>query len=211
MIPDGLLTSFAQVALLLGYLASAVLAASAALQAVRQEMDVFGATVLAFAAALGGGTLRDIFLGRFPVFWIEDPVFAYVIVPVAVAMFFVGRTMASGAGQRHRLLMQLDAVGLALFTLIGVRIADQMETGWLIAIIIGCVTGTVGGMIRDVLCNVTPSILKEDLYASISLAGAAVYLLIAPFTAPELAAGISFVLMLAARLVTLHRHGGYAT
>lgn len=194
--------------LLLGYLASAVLAASAALQAARHQMDPFGATVLAFATALGGGTVRDLLLGRFPVFWIQDPVFVYVIIPVALVMFWVGCRMPQGEGQRHRLLMQLDAVGLALFTLIGVRIADQMEAGWMIAIIIGCVTGTVGGMIRDVLSNVTPSILKEDLYASISLAGGAIYLLIAPVIGAEAALGLSFVLMLGARLITLRRHGG---
>ncbi len=208
MIPEGLLSSFAQGVVLLGYLASAVLAASAALQAARHQMDPFGATVLAFATALGGGTLRDLLLGRFPVFWITDPIFVYVIIPVALSMFFIGLRMPSGAGQRHRLLMRLDAIGLALFTLIGVRIADQIEAGWIIAIIIGCVTGTVGGMIRDVLSNVTPSILKEDLYASISLAGGALYLLVSPLTGQEIAAALSFAAMLAARLVTLHRHGG---
>ena len=208
MIPDGLLTSLAQGVVLLGYLASAVLAASAALQAARHQMDPFGATVLAFATALGGGTMRDLFLGRFPVFWIKDPVFVYTIIPVALIMFFVGLRMPSGEGQRHTLLMRLDAVGLALFTLIGVSIANQMETGWVIAVIIGCVTGTVGGMIRDVLSNVTPSILKEDLYASISLGGGAVFLLLDALLGPEIAAVISFCLMLGARLMTLHRHGG---
>ena len=207
MIPEGLLSSFAQGVVLLGYLASAVLAASAALQAARHQMDPFGATVLAFATALGGGTLRDLLLGRFPVFWITDPVFVYVIIPVALSMFFIGLRMPSGVGQRHRLLMRLDAIGLALFTLIGVRIADQMETGWIIAIIIGCVTGTVGGMIRDVLSTVTPSILKEDFYASISLAGGALYLLLAPMTGQEIAAAVSFAGMLTARLITLRRHG----
>ena len=205
MSPDGLLPFFAPAVVLLGYLASAVLAASAALQAARHQMDPFGATVLAFATALGGGTVRDLFLGRFPVFWIQDPVFLYVIIPVALIMFFVGLHMPQGEGQRHRLLMQLDAVGLALFTLIGVRIADQMETGWLIAIIIGCVTGTVGGMIRDVLSTVTPSILKEDLYASISLAGGAVYLMLNPVLGAEAAAVISFALMLGTRLMMLRR------
>ncbi len=208
MIPEALSPSLAQAVALLGYLASAVLAASAALQAARHQMDPFGATVLAFATALGGGTVRDLFLGRFPVFWIQDPVFVFVIIPVALIVFFVGMRMPSGAGQRHRLLMRLDAVGLALFTLIGVRIADQMDTGWIIAVIIGCVTGTVGGMIRDVLSNVTPSILKEDLYASISLAGGAIYLVLEPLLGGEVAVLISFVLMLTARLMTLQRHGG---
>ena len=191
----------------LGYLASGVLAASAALQGVRQGFDPFGATVLAFATALGGGTLRDLFLGRTPVFWIEDPVFLAVIVPVALAAYGLGRRMPQGEGQRLRLLMRLDAIGLALFTLIGVRIAQEAGTHWSIAIVIGCVTGTVGGMIRDVLSNVAPSILKEDLYATISLAGGAVYLMLDPMIGTEAALAVSFAAMLAARLVTLARRG----
>ncbi len=189
----------------LGYLASAVLAASAALQAARHGFDPFGATVLAFATALGGGTLRDLFLGRTPVFWIADPVFLAVIIPVALATFLLAGRMASGEGQRLRLLMQLDAVGLALFTLIGVRIAQDAGTHWIIAVVIGCVTGTVGGMIRDVLCNVAPSILKEDLYATISLAGGGLFLLLDPVTGTEAALALSFAAMLAARLVTIAR------
>ncbi len=193
--------------LTLGYLASAVLAASAALQATRHGFDPFGATVLAFATALGGGTLRDLFLGRTPVFWINDPVFLAVIIPVALATFLLAGRIPQGEGQRLRLLMQLDAVGLALFTLIGVRIAQDAGTHWIIAIVIGCVTGTVGGMIRDVLCNVAPSILREDLYATISLAGGGLFLVLEPVTGTEAALALSFAAMLAARLVTIARRG----
>ena len=205
MSPDTALNTVATAVVWLGYLASAVLAASAALQAARHQMDPFGATVLAFATALGGGTLRDLLLGRQPVFWIADPVFVMVIIPVALVTFFLAQRMPSGAGQRHLLLMQLDAVGLALFTLFGVRIAMSMDVGWIIAVIIGCITGTVGGMIRDVLSNVTPSILKEDLYATISLVGGALYLGLIQVLPEEVAALVSFLAILVTRLLTLKR------
>ncbi|TNF64332.1 MAG: trimeric intracellular cation channel family protein [Rhodobacteraceae bacterium] len=191
--------------LMLGYLASAVLAASAALQGVRHGFDPFGATVLAFATALGGGTLRDLFLGRTPVFWIADPTYLAVIIPVALLAYLAARRMPSGEGQRLRLLLRLDAVGLALFTLVGVRIAQDAGAHWIIAIVLGCITGTVGGMIRDVLCNVAPAILREDLYATISLAGGALYLVLDPVIGTQAALAVSFTAMMAARLVTLAR------
>ena len=188
----------------LTYVASAVLAASAALQAVRHHMDPFGATVLAFATALGGGTLRDLLLGKTPVFWIFDTGLVIAVVIVALMTYFASKRMSAGSGKRLRLLMQFDAIGLALFTLFGVRVAMDAGTHWIIAIILGCVTGTVGGMIRDLLCNVTPSVLKEDLYATISLLGGLIYLSLITILGQEIAIGISFLVMLVARLFVIH-------
>ncbi|RYH08236.1 trimeric intracellular cation channel family protein [Tropicimonas sp. IMCC6043] len=195
----------AHLTLTLTVVATATMAASAAVQAVRQEFDLFGATVLAIAAALGGGTVRDLLLGRTPVFWIDDLTYVATTVPIAMLTWFAARRMDTGNGRRLRLLLYLDAMGLALFTLMGTRIALQAETSALIAIIIGCITGTVGGMIRDMLCNLTPTILKKDLYATISLAGGAVYLLLRE-AAPDWAAIlVAFVGMLVARVVVIRR------
>lgn len=185
--------------------ATAVMAASAAIQAVRHELDLFGATVLAISAALGGGTVRDMLLGRLPVFWINDLTYIITTVPVAVAGFFVATRMSAGNGRRLAWLMRLDAMGLALFTLMGVRVAQQADTSAIIAVIIGCITGTVGGMIRDLLCNVTPLVLKQDLYATISLAGGALYLLLLEAVPEGPAAAVSFAAMLGARLLVLAR------
>ncbi|MFD0980174.1 trimeric intracellular cation channel family protein [Tropicimonas aquimaris] len=186
-------------------LATAVMAASAAIQAVRHGLDLFGATVLAIAAALGGGTVRDMLLGKLPVFWINDLTFILTTVPVAIAGYFVATRMAAGNGLRLAWLMRLDAMGLALFTLMGVRVAQQADTSAIIAVIIGCITGTVGGMIRDLLCNVTPLVLKQDLYATISLAGGALYLLLLEVVPEGPAAAISFAAMLGVRLLVLAR------
>lgn len=197
--------SVIQVVWALSALATAVMSASAAIQAVRHDMDVFGAAVLGVAAAVGGGTLRDLLLGRTPVFWIDDLTYLLTAVPIAIVSYFAARMLPSGNGRRHRLLMQCDAVGLALFTLIGVRVALEAGTSGIIAVVIGCVTGTVGGMIRDVLCNVTPSVLKEDLYATISLLGGGAYIGLAQVVDARWALAFCFLSMLAARLVVIYR------
>ncbi|SFL18393.1 trimeric intracellular cation channel family protein [Shimia haliotis] len=185
--------------------ATAVMAASAAIQGARLNLDLFGATVIAVTTAVGGGTVRDMLLGRMPVFWITDLTYLYTAVPVAIVMFFVATKLPAGNGKRLRLLMQLDAVGLALFTLVGVRVAQQMDTHAAIAVVIGVITGTVGGMIRDVLCNVTPSVLKEDLYATISLLGGALYLILERQFGEVWAIGVCFPAMLIVRLIVIAR------
>ncbi|MDA5093903.1 trimeric intracellular cation channel family protein [Aliiroseovarius sp. KMU-50] len=184
-------------------LATAVMAASAAIQAHRAEMDPFGATVLAIATAMGGGTLRDLFLGLTPVFWIRDVRFLAVAVPIALISFVIATRMSAGNGRRFQALMHLDAIGLALFTLTGVQVAMDAGTSPILAIVIGCITGTAGGMIRDLLCNMTPSLLKEDLYATLSLVGGGAYLLLLQITDNTVAAVASFALILIARIAVL--------
>ena len=186
--------------------ATAVMAASAAIQARRFELDLFGATVLGVVTAVGGGTLRDLFIGRLPVFWVGDTSYLLVAVPVAIASWFVARAMPTGNGQRLRLLMYLDAIGLSLFTLTGVQVAMGAGLSPVIAVVIGCVTGTAGGMIRDLLCNITPSVLREDLYATLSLAGGAIYLLLVEGLGDPTATLVAFGLILVARIGLLLRN-----
>ena len=191
--------------LALTVIATAAMAASAAIQAVRQEFDPFGATVLAIATALGGGTVRDMLLGRMPVFWITDLTYIVTTVPVALLTYVAARRMIAGGGRRLRVLMYLDAMGLALFTLVGTRIALEMNTSAIIAVIIGCITGTVGGMIRDLLCNLTPTILKSDLYATISLAGGAIFILLRMFVPEVTSLLVSFLGMFVVRVIVILR------
>ncbi|WP_298562202.1 trimeric intracellular cation channel family protein [uncultured Aliiroseovarius sp.] len=187
----------------LSLIATAVMAASAAIQARRFNLDLFGATVLGVVTAVGGGTLRDLLLGLTPVFWISDLRFLMVAVPSSLLSFFVAARMPTGNGRRLALLMYLDAVGLALFTLTGVQVALEAGVAPVLTIVIGCVTGTAGGMIRDLLCNITPSVLREDLYATISLAGGAAYLAFSQFMGESTATLVTFGLILFARLVVL--------
>ncbi len=197
--------AFAQTVTILTILTTAVMAASAAIQGVRHHLDLFGVVVIAVATAIGGGTVRDLLLGRTPVFWINDLTYLMTAVPAAVLMYWVATRLPSGNGRRERLLLQLDALGLSLFTLIGVQVALEQGTNEIIAVVIGCITGTVGGMIRDVLCNVTPSVLREDLYATISLIGGTLFVLMEPVLGEGVSVIICFLAMFVTRLIVIIR------
>lgn len=158
---------------LLDLCAVGVCAITATLEARRRELDLFGVVVVAIIAGVGGGTVRDILLGRLPVYWIHDPL--YVVVGMAAAMlaFFLERRLAIPMD----FFLLPDAIGLALFTVIGTSIALGANIHWFIAALMGVVTGVFGGVIRDILCNEVPLILRTDIYATASLLGA--FLLIA--------------------------------
>ncbi len=161
---------------------------SAVAQASRAGMDPFGALLLAGVASVGGGTLRDMLMGSLPVFWIQDLSYLLVILPTAgVAVLLVGR-VEPGLGIRLRLLDYCDALGLALFCIIGVRKALELGFDPLVAVLMGAITGIAGGMARDVLCQQTPAVMQRDLYGSCALLGAVFYAAVAHFwpATPEL-------------------------
>ena len=199
------LSSFAPLITLLTVVATAVMAASAAVQGVRQEFDPFGATVLAIVTAVGGGTLRDLLIGTSPVFWLQDLTYLAPAVPVALVTFALGRTLKEGGGRRLRLLLYLDAIGLALFTLVGIQSALANDLPMVSAIVLGCITGVAGGMFRDLLCGIQPSILKQDLYATISLLGGLLYVLALDWISEELSLILAFIFMTLFRFFIVYR------
>ena len=153
-----------------------VFAVSGALAAGRLSMDIFGVLVIAFITALGGGTLRDLVLGIHPVSWIGNPVYL-LLVTIAVILTLMGRRITHRFDQR--LMVVSDAFGLAVFTVIGVQVAlHQTAVSAPVAIMMGVVTGTAGGAIRDIICNDIPLILKREIYATASALGGIVYCLL---------------------------------
>jgi len=178
----------------------AVFAISGVLAAGRKRMDLFGVVVLAGVTALGGGTVRDIVLGAYPVFWVADPRYVFVVVVAAFAAFVAVRRWDLPRG----LLLLADAFGLAFFTIIGVEKALAHGVSGSIAVIMGVATGVVGGMLRDVLVGEIPFICRGELYATASLCGAVAYVAIAhlsPWLAPTVAA--SFLITLGLRLAAI--------
>lgn len=146
----------------------AVTAAAAVLDAGRKSLDLFGIVFIALAAALGGGSLRDVLLDR-TVFWIADQ--SYLVAALAASLLTF--TLASRVALPARLFLLPDALGLALFTVSGTQAALAMGAPWLVASLMGVVTGVVGGIVRDVLCNDVPLVfMAGELYASASWAGA---------------------------------------
>jgi uncharacterized membrane protein YeiH len=150
-----------------------VFAVSGALAAGRKSLDWLGVAVIAVVTAIGGGTLRDVLLDRHPIFWIADPNYLSVcLVATAVTLLYVRLRVPP-----FRALFVADALGLAFFTIGGTQIAEQAGVSGLLAGLMGMVTGTAGGVVRDVLCAEIPLILRRgQLYASAAIAGAAAYL-----------------------------------
>jgi len=149
----------------------AVFAITGSLAAGKKRMDLFGVVVLATVTALGGGTLRDLVLGASPVFWVSAPIYLLVAVATAIVTFFLVRF----CGLPLKLLSVADAFGLAVFTVLGTQKALDMDISTGIAVVMGVMTGVVGGMIRDVLSGEIPLILRREIYATASLCGAVTF------------------------------------
>ncbi|PTD97780.1 trimeric intracellular cation channel family protein [Pseudothauera lacus] len=145
----------------------AVNAAAGVLEAGRKPFDLFGMVVVALAAALGGGSLRDVLLDR-TVFWIADQSYLIAAIVAGLATFALVRVVRLPA----RLFLIPDAIGLALFTVSGTQAALAMEAPWLVAVLMGVITGVFGGIVRDVLCNEVPLVFSSELYATASFLGA---------------------------------------
>jgi uncharacterized membrane protein YeiH len=152
----------------------AIFAISGALAAGRKSLDLLGVVVIAVVTAIGGGTLRDLLLDRHPIFWIADPTYLVVI---SIAAWLTLGYVRVRPPPRNSLLIA-DALGLALFTMTGTQIAEAAGLSPIIAVLMGTITGVAGGVIRDVLCAEVPLILRRDIYATASIAGASLYLIV---------------------------------
>jgi uncharacterized membrane protein YeiH len=150
----------------------AVFAVSGALAAGRKRLDLLGVIVLGLVTAVGGGTIRDVFLDRHPIFWLADS--AYLIVIVASALLTVA--YARWRPPPAAALLYADALGLAMFSVSGAQIAERAGLPAVAGIVLGTVTGSAGGVVRDVLSAEIPQLLRRgNLYASAAIAGTATY------------------------------------
>jgi uncharacterized membrane protein YeiH len=156
---------------LLDYLSVVIFAATGALVASRAQLDVVGFLFIACLTAVGGGTLRDLLLNRDTVFWIANPGFIGAACLAAVVVFFSAHRLES----RRRAIDWLDAGALAVAVPAGVGVALSMGQGWAVTVIMGVATGCFGGLMRDVVCNEVPLVLRQgELYVSAAFAGAVV-------------------------------------
>lgn len=155
----------------LDLLGTVVFAITGLLAARRKQLDLFGAIVIAMVTAIGGGTLRDLIIDV-PVFWTQEDLYIYVVVISAVMLFFLARFRRLPV----KLLLFLDALGLAVFTVIGTQKAMMLGFSDPIAIMTGIMTGVVGGVIRDVLVGEVPLVFRKEIYATASFVGASIFL-----------------------------------
>lgn len=193
---------FNTAAALLDWLGLAVFAITGALVASRKQMDIVGFALLGTVTGIGGGTLRDLLLGLSPVFWVREPDTLVVCVIVSCAVFFTAHIPQS----RYRLLLWFDAIGLALFAVTGAERALLAGSGSVVAVAMGVVTATFGGIIRDVLGNESPVVLSREIYVTAALAGAGVFVLLSAFSlSREVALGAGLLAGLFVRCMALYR------
>lgn len=147
-------------------------AMSGALAAGRRNMDMFGVALIAFITALGGGTVRDIVLGNFPVAWTQHPDYIYLVIGSGLLTIVIARLVH----RLRQLFIVLDAMGLVAFTIIGCNVAAGLHYNPVVTVMAGIITGIFGGVLRDLMCQRIPMVLRHELYASISLLVALLYL-----------------------------------
>ena len=162
-----------------------VFALSGGLAASRRGMDLFGILVVCLLPAIGGGTLRDLLLDR-PVFWLEHSNTILIALAGGLATAILGERIA-----RFKTLIWFDAMGLALFCVIGAQAAHAMGHDPVVVIMMGTITASFGGLLRDVVCNEVPLILREDIYATAALIGALTFWAAMAFGASETVAMVA--------------------
>nr|WP_321445290.1 trimeric intracellular cation channel family protein [uncultured Cohaesibacter sp.] len=154
-----------------------VFAMSGGLRAIQSEMDLFGVLMVGFVTAAGGGTLRDILIGAMPVNWVVDPMPLAIILPSALAAYGIHRI---GWGQRQ-IFNWIDAIGMSVFCITGAAMTLEMDLHPVICIIMGMITATFGGLVRDILCNVVPLVLRQEIYATAAMLGSTIYVALQQF------------------------------
>ena len=151
-----------------------VFAISGALTAIYKKLDLFGVYCIAFVTALGGGTVRDVMIGRTPVGWMQDMNYVYIITFGFLLSIIFNRYL-----DKLRISMFLfDSIGLGVFTLIGLEKGIEYGLSPLICVILGTLTATFGGVIRDILCNEIPVLFRKEIYATLCIAGGMLYFIL---------------------------------
>ena len=145
---------------------------TAALAAGRQRMDMFGVMLIASVTAFGGGTVRDLLLGHYPLRWVNEPIFLAIVLVAALVTVLASFLM----DYFRTFFLVLDAVGLSTFAILGAQVALEMGHSPLIVVVSSVVTGVFGGVLRDVLCDRVPLVFNEELYASIAILVSVLYM-----------------------------------
>lgn len=171
---------------------------SGALAAGRHKMDLFGVFFISFATALGGGSIRDVFFNHYPLLWVDSP--HYVLVVLISSL--IATRIAYFIDRLERLFLTLDAMGLAVFSTIGAKIVISMGYDLTLAMIGAMITGSFGGILRDLFCNSMPLIFRKELYAFVAMLCGALYYFAHPLLGEEVATlfviGVGFIVRMIA-------------
>ncbi|MFC4624679.1 trimeric intracellular cation channel family protein [Daeguia caeni] len=160
----------------LNYIGVFVFAATGALSASRRQLDIIGFIFLANITGIGGGTMRDLLLGT-PVFWVERPIYLLPGTLAAIIVYFTAHRVES----RYRLLLWLDAIGMAAYTVMGAAKGLDFGFGAPVAIVTGIFTATLGGILRDMVAGEPSVLMRREIYITAAFAGACLYVILAWF------------------------------
>jgi uncharacterized membrane protein YeiH len=189
--------TFIQVIDILGTVAFAI---SGALAAFNKKLDPFGIIIIAFVTAAGGGTLRDILIGVHPVSWMTSMHLVYTILICVVVTFFFRKFLL----KLRKTLFLFDAIGIGLYTVVGLEMGLKAGLHPLICITLGCVTACFGGVLRDILVNEIPVIFRKNIYATACILGGFTYFLLRKIGLPEeLIFPISAVTVIVTRILAV--------
>jgi len=176
----------------LDYFGTIVFAMTGCLVAARKQSDILAFILLGLLTAVGGGTLRDLLIGRTPVFWLIDEIYLLLTITTAVIMF-IGLHHIERIRHYRSMLLWSDAVGISTFTIIGTHIAVQSGIGFVPAILLGVSTACFGGILRDVLSNEITLIFRNDIYMTACIFGSIIYQIFYYFGYETLAVPMAFL------------------
>ncbi|HEY9363615.1 MAG TPA: trimeric intracellular cation channel family protein [Chitinophagaceae bacterium] len=175
-------------------------AVSGAFFAMEKKLDPFGVLIIAFVTAIGGGTLRDILIGNLPVSWLTNATTTIVIFAAAISTMVFDKFLK----KFNNTLFLFDALGLGLFTIIGIERGIQLQLSMGICIALGTITASFGGVLRDVLLNNVPLIFRKEIYAMAAIFGGLMYFLLGMFDVqPEISKIICVLLIFFIRLIAV--------
>ena len=165
---------------ILDILGTAAFAISGTSAAINKRLDPFGVFIIAFVTAVGGGTVRDILIGRTPVGWMQDLNYVYTIILATVFAILIRKKI----GYLSKSLFLFDTIGLGIFTIIGTELGIKNELHPMISVALGTITATFGGVIRDILTNEIPIIFRKEIYASACIIGAVTFIILYKVNTP---------------------------
>lgn len=192
--------------LTIDYAGTFVFAISGALAGMKRQFDVFGVFILGLVTAIGGGTLRDLLIGSTPVGWMQSNIYLYIVIGAVVFTYLFRPHFR----RLRKSLFLFDTIGIALYTILGLQKALALGLSPTMSVMMGVVSATFGGVIRDVLSSEAPLIFRKEIYASACLAGGILFLFIDSWLGEQIGMAVAIFAVFMIRFLAVKQHWSLA-